>query len=158
MVLLGRVRASSSPTTISRGSDMSTHSGRTGDAGNPDTPVASPVIQSTNSTRRPLLGYLRVSLSASSRDVEDLRRAVASYAEKEGLTLVRVYVDRGRTQSAGFSSLVKALSNGEAEHVVVPALHHLGHFPGTRLLIKEMLESQTGARVLVMYSSCGDCA
>ena len=76
---------------------------------------------------------------------------VARYAEREGFTLVRVYVDRGRTQSAGFSSLVAALNSGEASHVVVPAVHHLAFFPSARLLVKEMLEAQTGARVLVMY-------
>jgi DNA invertase Pin-like site-specific DNA recombinase len=131
---------------------MPAQADRTGGAGNPDMPVASPVSHETaHSEARPLLGYLCVSNSASSRDVEDLRRKVARYAEKEGFTLVRVYVDRGRTQSAGFSSLVAALNSGEASHVVVPALHHLAFFPSARLLVKDMLETQTGARVLVMY-------
>ncbi|APU15250.1 recombinase family protein [Actinoalloteichus fjordicus] len=136
---------------------MPDDTGRAGDAGNPEMPVASPVVHSTsNSFERPLLGYLRVSFSASSREVENLRRKVADFAQREAFTLVRVYVDRDRTQSAGFSSLVKALSDGEAHHVVVPALQHLAFMASARLLMKEMLEIQTGAHVLVMYSGCSD--
>lgn len=49
---------------------------------------------------RPLLGYLRVTLS---------------------------------------TALVNALKIGESRHLAIPALHHLAHFPGAQLAMKELL-------------------
>lgn len=100
---------------------------------------------------RPLLGYIRVQPLVTERQVEVLRRTMAAYASLEGFVLARVLVDRSFEHTTALAELVAALSGGEARHVLVPALHHFGHFEGVQLSMKQLLESQHG-RVLVLFS------
>ncbi|NKE55380.1 hypothetical protein FXN61_00465 [Lentzea sp. PSKA42] len=86
------------------------------------------------------------------RQIEVLRRTMAAYASLEGFVLTRVLVDRSFEHTTALAELLAALDDGEARHVLVPALHHFGHFEGVQLAMKELLESQHGARVLVLFS------
>ncbi len=99
---------------------------------------------------RPLLGYIRVSAATSDKEIEELRRALVAYANCDGFVLLRVFVDRHGTFTSGFSALFRALHSGAAQHVVVPALSHFATINGIRVVMKELLEAQTGARVLVL--------
>lgn len=105
---------------------------------------------------RPLLGYIRVPPEFPDSDIEMLRRSMAVFANQEGFVLVRVLVDQNRIHTAAFAELMVALQHGEANHVVVPTMEHLAHFPGIQLAMKELVEGRTGARVLVMTPGFGE--
>jgi hypothetical protein len=92
------------------------------------------------------------------KEVEHLRRALAIYASREGFVLLRIFVDRRLMGTNGFTALFRALARGTARHVVVPALHHFARARGIQLVIKELIEQQTGAHVLVMYPSVEESA
>lgn len=126
---------------------MAHQAGRTGDVTTP-TSVAGPA--SHVAQVRPLLGYLRVPTATPDKEVESLRRELADYANRDGFVLLRVFVDRHGTFTSGFSALFQALHNGAAQHVVVPTLSHFAAINGVRAVMKELLEAQTGARVLVL--------
>ncbi|GLY53589.1 hypothetical protein [Lentzea sp. NBRC 102530] len=115
----------------------------------PPTPVADPV---THSPGRPLIGYIRVRPDTSETRFEVLRRAMAAFASREGFVISRILVDRTFEHTAAFTELLAALGDGEARHVLVPALHHFGHCDGVQLAMKELLESN-GARVLLLFPS-----
>jgi hypothetical protein len=121
-------------------------------------PVVGSATQATRTQVRPLLGYLRVAPAMADKRVEDLRRAMADFASSEGFVLERVLVDQSLLHTKAFVELVVALERGDAAHVVVPALHHLAHFPSVQLAMKELLEAQTGARVMVMHSEAEEPA
>lgn len=107
------------------------------------------------SVARPLLCYLRVRPETPDVRIEALRRTMAAYASLEGFVITRVLVDRLFLHTAAFTELLLALDNGEASHVLVPALHHFGHAEGVQLAMKELLESKNGARVLVLFPKHG---
>lgn len=119
-------------------------------------PTPSPVwpSKSVEANVRPLaLGYFRVSSGTPEEQVTRFREDIATYATREGFTLGEVYSDNYESQTSGFSALVDALEQGDARHVIVPALHHFARSPGIQLAFKETLERKTGAFVVVMYPS-----
>lgn len=105
---------------------------------------------------RPIIGYLRVAQNMPERQVERMRQRLADYADREGFCLTRTLVERNPMWATAFDELIQALQAGEAEHAVVPALHHFAHFTGMQLAMKELLERQTGASLLVMYQFFGE--
>jgi hypothetical protein len=56
-------------------------------------------------------------------------------------------------QSSAFNALIEAAKRDDIQGVVVPALSHLTCFPGLQLAMKDLVERETGTRVLVMYPS-----
>lgn len=124
----------------------------------PESVVGSATHTTNQTATRPLFGYIRVAPFMSGKRVEELRRGMAAYASKEGFTLARVFVDQSQLHTIAFTQLFHALTCGEAAHVLVPALHHLAHYPSIQTAMKELLESQTGARLLVMYPDVQDSA
>lgn len=76
---------------------------------------------------------------------------MAAYASLEGFVITRVLIDKSFEHTTAFAELLAAVSDGEASHVLVPALHHLGHAEGVQLAMKELLESKNGTRVLVLF-------
>lgn len=102
---------------------------------------------------RPLLGYIRVRSQTSETRIEALRRTMAAFASAEGFVLSRTLVDRSFEHTTAFAELLAALDEGEALHVLVPALHHFGHFQSVQLAMKELLQSRNAAqvRVLVLF-------
>jgi hypothetical protein len=83
--------------------------------------------------------------------LEVLRRTMAAFASVEGFVLSRILVDSSFEHTTAFAELIAAVEGGEATHILVPALHHFGHCEGVQLAMKEMLESRSGARVLVLF-------
>jgi hypothetical protein len=128
---------------------MAFETGRAGDAGSPDARRQSG--HQPERAARSLLGYLRVGPLVSAAEIERLRRALADYARQEGFTLLRTFVDNSPMHTAALAELIDALRSGEAAYVLMPSLRHLAHFPGVQLAMKDLLESQTGAWVLVLY-------
>ncbi|MDX8029378.1 hypothetical protein SK803_04110 [Lentzea sp. BCCO 10_0856] len=80
---------------------------------------------------------------------------MAAYASLEGFVITRVLVDTFFLHTAAFTELLVALDNGEASHVLVPALHHFGHAEGVQLAMKELVESKNSTRVLVLFPAHG---
>ena len=75
---------------------------------------------------------------------------MAAHASLDGFVITRFLVDTSFEHTAAFAELLSALDDGEAFHVLVPALHHFGHFQGVQLATKDLLESRNGARVRVL--------
>lgn len=103
--------------------------------------------------RPSLLGYLSTGLWTPDDAVDRLRLGLADYAGREGFTLRHAYVERAHVGAPEFNALIAALKRTDVNAVVVPALHHFAHSPGIRLAMKEHLERETGAQVLVMFPS-----
>ncbi|KWX01748.1 hypothetical protein LI90_2780 [Carbonactinospora thermoautotrophica] len=111
-----------------------------------------PVASERASRVRPLIvGYLRVSTHTTAEQADRMRREIAEFADREGFTLLEIFMEMETTATSAFAALVDALQCTEARTVVVPAMHHLGRLPGVRLALKELLERQIGAQVLVMH-------
>lgn len=107
-------------------------------------------------TRRPSsLGYVRVSPTTSDVEIERLRRALATHADRLKFAQPRVLVDHSPLHTTAFAELIHAVSTGAATNVLIPALHHLAYFPGIQLAMKELLEAE-GARVFITYPSTGE--
>jgi hypothetical protein len=134
---------------------MASQTGRTGDVTTPPS-VAGPASHvETGVPLRPLLGYVRLPAVASNRDVENARRELAAFAGRDNFVLLRVFVDRSGLPATGLSALFRALHADAAGHVVVPTLRHFAVVGGIRVVMKELLETRTGARVLVVHPDCG---
>lgn len=99
---------------------------------------------------RPLIGYIRRVAATTDRDVEHLRRSLVNYAIQEGFVLLRVLADRCQAHTIAFAELISMLTWGDAAHIVVPTMQHLAQFPSVQQAMKDLLESQAGARVLVV--------
>jgi len=84
-----------------------------------------------------------------------MRQEIAEFADREGFTLLKSFMEWETTATSAFAALVDALQRTEARMVVL-AMHHLGRLPGVRHALKELLERQTGAQVLVMHSGPGE--
>ncbi|GGN19997.1 hypothetical protein GCM10011609_71460 [Lentzea pudingi] len=80
---------------------------------------------------------------------------MAAFASLEGFVITRVLVDKFFEHTTAFTELLAAIDEGEASHVLVPALHHFGYSEGVQLAMKDLLEARTGARVLVLFPQQG---
>ncbi|WP_091677675.1 hypothetical protein [Amycolatopsis marina] len=89
-------------------------------------------------------------MATSERDVEHLRRSLVNYAKREGFVLLHVLVDRCQAHTIAFAELISMLARGDAAHVVVPAVHHLAQFPSVQQAMKELLESHSDTRLLIV--------
>lgn len=96
------------------------------------------------------LGYLRVAAEADARDVDSWRTRIAEFAEREGLTLGRVFVEVEASVTSAFAALVEAAVEADAAAVITPTRKHLGRLPGVQLAMSDLLERRTRARLLVM--------
>ncbi len=50
-----------------------------------------------------------------------------------------------------------ALCGGEVTTVVVPSVRHLAHMEGVSVALKEYIENQSGARILIATAAITDC-
>ena len=103
------------------------------------------------SLRPVILGYVRADAAATDDLLGWLHGELASYAEREGFSLAAVFVERSNAGRSALMALVGALRRREAEAVVVPALDHLSRISAGRHALRNLIERESGARVLVMY-------
>ncbi len=104
--------------------------------------------------RSSAFGYVRIAAHASEQAVRDMRKDLAAYAEREGYTLTEVFMEREDSGSSEFAALIDAISRSEPPMVVVPSMCHFAHLPGLRIAMKDLIERETGARVLVIAPAC----
>ena len=98
-------------------------------------------------------GYVRLS-RADSRRLEQLRRQIAAYCDREGLALELVFADAGAPDTEpvrpGWIALLDVLALSRAEAVVVlPTLEHLSRDPVLRAEMRTCITA-SGARAAIM--------
>lgn len=96
-------------------------------------------------------GYVRLGPGLPEGGTEqDPRKALGDYAEREGYVLAEVFTERGESGSSAFASLMDALYLSEQPIVIVPSMCHFAHLPGLQSALKERIEQETGALVIVI--------
>ena len=96
------------------------------------------------------LGYMRLPPDISEQAERRLRAELAAGAEREGYTLGEVFIERDVGGSSAFAALIDALTQSETPVVLVPDMCHFAHLPGLRTAMKDHLERETGARVVII--------
>jgi DNA invertase Pin-like site-specific DNA recombinase len=95
-------------------------------------------------------GYMRVRIGASHQDQRSLQHRLHAYAEANGLNLIKIFVEAEPLATSAFADLIETVKRQQAGTVLVPAVTHFGHLPGVQTALRHLLESQTGAVVIVM--------
>src|SRR5260370_1740624 len=98
-------------------------------------------------------GYVRIPASASE---QNLRKALADYAERAGYTLAEVFTEHEELGSSAFAALMDALKRSKTPIVIVPSIFHFAHLPGLGSALKNLIERDTCARVVLIHDA--DCA
>src|SRR5215469_13399595 len=99
-------------------------------------------------------GYIRVAADPPEGSrTEDLLSILSEYAENNGYVLAEVFTEWEDSGSSAFAALIETLEISEQPIVIVPALGHFAHFPGLRAAMKERIERETGARIVIITSN-----
>jgi hypothetical protein len=102
-------------------------------------------------------GYVRIRAGMPEDNAkEGPLRALNEYAEHEGYVLTDVFTEREDSGSSAFAALIDTLKVSEQPVVIVPALCHFAHLPGLRAAMKDRIERETGARVIVVDANGPD--
>lgn len=96
------------------------------------------------------LGYMRLAPDTSEQAARRLRAELAAGAEREGYTLGEVFIERDAGGSSAFAALIDALTQSKTPVVLVPGMCHFAHLPGLRTAMRNHLERETGARVVII--------
>jgi len=99
---------------------------------------------------RPALGYIRLASDISEQSARRLQDELAAGAEREGYLLGEVFIEQDRGASSAFAALIDALAQSKTPAVVVLGMCHFAHLPGLRAAMKDHLERETGARVVII--------
>jgi hypothetical protein len=99
---------------------------------------------------RPTLGYMRLAPDISEQSARRLRDELAVGAEHKGYTLGEVFIELDAGGSSAFAALIDALTQMKTPAVVVPGMCHFAHLPGLRAAMRDHLERETGARVVII--------
>lgn len=104
-----------------------------------------------------LLGYQRMHVGLSNSDVLSGQRALERFARREGLRLLRVYIDKDANRPCrGLVRLIGALRETGAGLVAVPTRQDLGGSAFVQSTTVAMIERETRAQVLVLAEVAGD--
>jgi len=106
--------------------------------------------------RPPVFGYVRISSRASEHVIQDLRKEIIDYAEREGYVLTEIFTEHEEFGPSAFAALMDALKRSETAIVVVPGRCHFAHFRTLRAAMRNHIERETGARVIVVSNRCAD--
>ncbi len=96
------------------------------------------------------VGYMRIRENTSLASPDLLRQQMVAYAADRGLILKRVLVDSGESAHSAFADLMDALCETGADAVVIPSMDHLARMEGVGYAIKDHIERETNASVLVV--------
>jgi hypothetical protein len=103
---------------------------------------------------RPLVvGYMRLQASDPPGFADQLMADMRAYAHRFGLTLADTYTEQPEVSSregAAFSTLVEALRRPHIHTVVIPSAGHFSRFGGIYRVMRTLIETETGADVLVV--------
>lgn len=82
-----------------------------------------------------------------------------AFAHRSGLALADVYTEQPDVSSregAAFSLLVEALRRPHIHAVIIPTPGHFSRFDGMYQAMRSLIETETGAHVLIMTDSPRD--
>jgi hypothetical protein len=102
------------------------------------------------------LGYMRAMSSSDPRQLDRLRQQMASFAADRGLELGEIFVESNDAANSAFAALMDAISATGAAVVVVPSMHYLANFEGVGVAMKQHIERETGASVLLVAADGGE--
>jgi hypothetical protein len=77
---------------------------------------------------------------------------LSDFAGRRGYELAQIYTEHEGPGSPAFALLMDTLRCSGNLVVIVPGMCHFAQVPGLRSAMKEHIESETGARVLVVHS------
>jgi hypothetical protein len=100
-----------------------------------------------------IFGYIRIVGAELPGDDRDVRRELATHAERVGFVLDQVFAESVRSPEPAFSSMLDALKNGDVKDVIVPSLWHFARLPGFQAAMRKHVELETGARIWVVNSA-----
>lgn len=108
---------------------------------------------------RPLVvGYMRLQASDPPGLANQLNADMHTFAHRSGLALADVYTEQPDVSSregTAFSALVEALRRPHIHAVVIPSPGHFSRFGGIYHAMRTVIETETGADVLVMIEGPG---
>jgi hypothetical protein len=114
----------------------------------------SPQAIKDSAVRLSAFGYMRLAADIPEQSARHLRDQLATSAEREGYLLVEVFIERDADGTSAFAMLIDALTQSRTTVVLVPDMCHFAHLPGLRTAMKDHLERETGARVVITEIIC----
>ena len=99
--------------------------------------------------RPSIFGYVRIVGRKLPSDDDDVKRELASHAERTGFLLDRVFTECVRLPDSAFSSMLAALKDSDIKDVIVPSLWHFAQLPGLQDAMRRHVELETGARIWI---------
>jgi hypothetical protein len=102
-------------------------------------------------------GYVRIAADIPEGDTrQDPRRIVDEYAKREGYILARVFTEGPESGSSAFAALMDALYLSDHPVVIVPSIGHFAYLAGLQQAMKDRIEMETGALVVVIQGRYKD--
>jgi hypothetical protein len=105
-----------------------------------------------------VVGYKRLQASDPPGLADQLNAEMRAFAHRCGLALADVYTEQPDVSSregAAFSALIEALRRPHIHAVVIPSPGHFSRFGGMYRAMRTVIETETGADVLVMSDRSG---
>jgi DNA invertase Pin-like site-specific DNA recombinase len=103
-------------------------------------------------------GYMRIERGTTSEQSDNLRQEMAEFVASRGLTLSEVFVESDDSASSAFAALIDALHASDVTTVAVPSVRHFAHMQGVGAAMMELIESETGACILIVATPDNACA
>jgi hypothetical protein len=98
-------------------------------------------------------GYIRLQRNTPANELADLRQQMADVVASQGFILGDVFVESEDSTNSAFARLMDALHTSGVAIVAVPSMNHLARMESVSAAMKERIESETGARVLIVESA-----
>jgi hypothetical protein len=99
------------------------------------------------------LGYVRALPGIDMGDVVRLSGDMARLAEREGFTLVEVFIEKEPARTTALEALTRYCQRHDIRNVVVPTSEHLNTLPVLATLAKELLQEEIGGQVWIVTST-----
>jgi hypothetical protein len=96
------------------------------------------------------LGYVRFTRDIPEQAARHMQEELTAYAERGGYILGKIFIEEEEPGSSAFAALIEELCRSKTPIVVVPSMCHFAHLPGLQAAMKEHIERETGAQVIVM--------
>jgi hypothetical protein len=103
-------------------------------------------------------GYIRLRRNTPANELADLRQKMADAVGAQGFVLSDVFVESEDSTSSAFARLMDALHASDVAIVAIPSMSHLAHMGSVSAAMRERIESETGARVLIIESAGCDAS
>lgn len=98
-----------------------------------------------------MYGYMRLAAGDhASRESAAVQDELTHYAEREGFTLARVFIEQVQADEPAFDRLTTALKESGIRNVLVPSLWHFARLPGLQKAMRDHIEQELGARLWVV--------